>query len=530
MPTQRGSSFSCDRCGKGGYLNEDEAKAHESTCVLHPPPTRAAAITSTTPAPAAAAAAAVYQYHGAHHGYYTHYPTYQYHPTTHHPYQEPQYPADDPANVAAGNLSSMKKMPLKTIADNADEGEEDEFGGLSGRKLDHTFAERGLQSAKKASTTQSPTQQLRQKLTVDSTNCELRAPTPLLLTPDQCSDGKAEASSFKTFGAGPSGGEVNRSNSTAADTVAPPSSKLAELDAMTCHSIEAFQATADDVAAFDPAVFAKLLGDNASSSISVGQVGFRCSHCFHDSNKDGTKSDLCVVYPSSVGTIPSSLGAMRDRHFPSCVAMPEESRNAFSDAQRKQEEEDAASGRNGNRGENSEPNDEQRRIAFLEFSVDFCRKKGIVNVQPQSSGLVYGSTGAADIATESVAVADNEAEDDNSRAAGLNAAAAVLAMARPNVTPLASKRDREGTAIPHFTGKLQSGEREAQSGEQGAKAVQQGVAETGAPQGQSNATTPTPTDFPFFPDGYGAWICRCKYNVMKCDYLVCVPHLLSYYQ
>mmetsp|Transcript_26244 Transcript_26244/g.56870 ORF Transcript_26244/g.56870 Transcript_26244/m.56870 type:complete len:1234 (-) Transcript_26244:138-3839(-) len=471
------------------HRTEDEAKADETTDGVPPAPAAAPGVAAAvSAAPAAASSggtASGYHYYGGHHGYYAHYPHYQYHATTHHPFQEPQYPADDLANMAAGNLSSMKKMPLKTTADNADKGNADEFGGLSGRKLDQTFAEPGLQPAPNAV---SPKQQQQQQQSIkNSSNCKPRAPTPLLLTPDQSTDGKSIAS--KTSSEKPSGREgENTSASPAADTgtADPPSSKLAELDAMACHSIEAFQATADDVAAFDPVALAGLLGASAASSISCGQVGFRCSHCFDESNKGTTKAELGVVYPSSVGTISSSLRAMRDRHFCDCEAMPDESKSAFSDAQRKQEEEDAASGRSGGHVENGGPTDEWRRIAFLEFCVDFCRRKGIVNKQPQGSGLVYSTT-------ESVANTGNEAEDDST--AGLNAAAAVLAMARPNVTPLTSKRDRgEEDTIQHSTS-------EPRGDQEGPEATKKG-AETGATGASNNPESH------FFPDGYGAWICR----------------------
>lgn len=348
----------------------------------------------------------------------------------------------------ASLLSSLKKAPLATIVDNPAEDEEgEEFGKLSGRKLDSSFAE----GSTSTSTIQNDNR--------DSDTAHHRAPTPLLLSPDSSTGDVATAPSSKVGASEDerstrtkTSGSLNESRSTGA----PPSAKLADLDAMTCHNIEVFQATKKDVEAFDSVESVRMLGTSTSKTVTVGQVGFRCVHCFA---REGPivasgKTDLCVVYPASVGTISTALRHMRDHHFDSCEVMPKESKNAFADARRQQEEQDAgSSGRRCRKGGDNGP-DEWRRIAFLDFCVDFCQRKDIINVQPQRSGLKYRLLMPA-------------------RSLDADGVAAVTASAPTSYASAAPPNQGNATPTPARNG-------------------------------------PQQHNFPFFYDNYGAWICRCK--------------------
>ena len=348
----------------------------------------------------------------------------------------------------ASLLSSLKKAPLATIVDNPAEDEEgEEFGKISGRKLDSSFAE----GSTSTSTVQNDNR--------DNDTAQHRAPTPLLLSPDSSTGDVATAPSSKVGASEDKRstrtkmpGSLNESRSSDA----PPSAKLADLDAMTCHSIEVFQATKKDIEAFDSVESVRMLGTSTSKTVTVGQVGFRCVHCFarEGSIVASGKTDLCVVYPASVGTISTALRHMRDRHFDSCEAMPKESKNAFADARREQEEQDAgSSGRRCRKTGDNGP-DEWRRIAFLDFCVDFCQRKDIINVQPQRSGLKYRMLMPA-------------------RSLDADGVATVAASAPTRDTSAAPPNQGNSTPTPAWNG-------------------------------------PQQHNFPFFYDNYGAWICRCK--------------------
>ena len=346
----------------------------------------------------------------------------------------------------ASLLSSLKKAPLATIVDNPAEdegGEEGEFGKISGRKLDSSFAE----GSTSTSTIQNDN--------MDNDTAQHRAPTPLLLSPDSSTGDVATAPSSKVGASkdkmkstrNKMPGSLNESRSTDA----PPSAKLAVLDAMTSHNLEVFQATKKDIEAFDSVESVRMLGTSTSKTVTVGQVGFRCVHCFAREGPTvaSGKTDLCVVYPASVGTISTALRHMRDHHFDVCLAMPKESKNALADARREQEEQDAgSSGRRCRKSGDNGP-DEWRRIAFLDFCVDFCQRKDIINVQPQRSGLKYRLLmPARSLDTDGVAVV------------------------------AASTPTRDTSAAP--------------------------------PNRGNSTPTPARNNFPFFYDNYGAWICRCK--------------------
>jgi len=401
-------------------------------------------------------------------------PSHYHQPPSYHPYQPTQgqvHPgqATHVQAAEANILSSMKKAPLATIVDNPaedDEGGEEEFGKLSGRKLDSSFAE--------GSTIQN-----------GNSTALHRAPTPLLLSPDNSTDGAAvvrdkvgaskdEMSSVaKVDGsADPSGAAGSGRKKRISDSFielkeagdAPPSSKLSELDAMTCHNIEVFQATEEDAEAFDSSEAFRLLGTSTAKQVICGHVGFRCVHCFAGEDMPvATRRNTGrnVVYPASVGTISTALRRMRD-HFDCCEAMSEENKIAFADARREQEEQDAGLGRRSScqKSGNNGP-DEWRRIAFLDFCVDFCQRKDIINIQPQRSGLKYRLPIAA----------------SSSAAVGAATGTSTAAMTRQGLVPVASLPPG---SIPAATA-------------------------VGMKKGQGM------TGFPFFSDGYGAWICRCEY-------------------
>lgn len=472
-----------------------------TAAVSHPAP---------PPAPAILASRGIEPHHHAYAPYppppyYHHPPSHHYHPTqsevpVHHPGQPPTN-----AQVAEANiLSSMKKAPLATIVDNPaqdEEGGEEEFGKLSGRKLDSSFAEGSV---------------------VQNSNgdgiitSQHRAPTPLLLSPDKSTDGattRSKARSDDVAGASKGGSSSNsvevddigdsaearpastggagRTKTVGASSVseeaghtgdAPPSSKLSELDAMTCHNIEVFQATKEDAETFESAEAVLLLGTSTATKVICGHVGFRCVHCLAGEQVGPVatgNSGLSVVYPASVGTISTALRHMRD-HFDSCEAMSEESKNAFADARREEEEQDAGL-RCGSRKEKSGGKngpDERRRTAFLDFCVDFCQRKDIINVQPQRSGLKYRLPIDASSSLTAVEVA----------ATGTSSAGMPRQGAVPVTEAMSAKKDDESllpTSLPAVT----------------------------------NATTAVPPNvgnyvpnFPFFSDGHGAWICRCEFT------------------
>ena len=250
---------------------------------------------------------------------------------------------------------------------------------------------------------------------------------------------------------------------------------------MTCHNIEVFQATKEDADAFNSSEAVQLFGTSTAKHVVSGQVGFRCVHCFagEDMGPVATvHSGPSVVYPASVGTISTALRHMRD-HFDSCEAMSQASKNAFADARREQEEQDAGLGRSScqKKGGGKNGPDERRRIAFLDFCVDFCQRKDIVNIQPQRSGLKYRLPMAA---TSSVAVGD--------AATGISTAGMPRREGLVPTTNLMGAKQEDKSLTP--------------------TSIPATIA--AIPQNVGNSSTFVP-NFPFFSDGYGAWICRCEF-------------------
>ena len=490
--------------------SEIDSNAQNNTRGGAPDSTTTSAVSHPTPPPAPAILVSRTGFEPHHHAYGNYPAPPYYHRPPSHPCQPTQseaqvhhHPGQANAHIQmaeANILSSMKKAPLATIVDNPaedDEGGEEEFGKLSGRKLDSSFAEG---SAIRSGNSNSISQH--------------RAPTPLLLSPDSSTDGSAtrkarsnnkidaskdgrslidakvdssEKATSSAFGANKRGisdalGEP-KEGSDAGD--APPSSKLSELDAMTCHNIEVFQATKEDADAFNSAEAVQLFGTSTAKHVVSGHVGFRCVHCFAGEDMGPTAtvhSCPSVVYPASVGTISTALRHMRD-HFDSCEAMSQASKNAFADARREQEEQDAGLGRSScqKKGGGKNGPDERRRIAFLDFCVDFCQRKDIVNIQPQRSGLKYRLPVAP---SSSVAVGD--------AATGISTAG----MPRreglvPATNVMGAKHDDKSltpTSIPATI--------------------------TAIPQNAGNSSAFI-ANFPFFSDGYGAWICRCEYFFLR---------------
>lgn len=472
--------------------------------------TTAAAVSHPTP-PLAPAIPVSRRIETRHHAYapypppphYHHPPSYHYPPTqsevpVHHPGQ-----ATTNVQVAEANiLSSMKKAPLATIVNNPaedDEGEEEEFGKLSGRKLDSSFAEGSAVQNSDGD---------------GNITSQHRAPTPLLLSPDDstdgaatsrikgCSDamigaskderssnsakvGESEEATSSTGGSSKTriAGTSSSSKGAGHKGNAPLSSKLSELDAMTCHNIEVFQATKEDAEAFESAEAVRLLGTSTAKQVICGHVGFRCVHCFageHVGPLATGNSGLSVVYPASVETISTALRHMRD-HFDSCEAMSEESKNDFADARREEEERDAGLGRRCRREKSGGKNcpDERRRIAFLDFCVDFCQRKDIINMQPPRSGLKYRLPFT-----------------DSSSAAVGTAAAAAAAAGIPNVG-----MPRQGP-VPTTDAMF-------------AKKDDASLLPTSLPPVTTSTAVPPNVgnyvpNFPFFSDGHGAYICRCE--------------------
>ena len=479
--------------------------------------TNAAAVFHPTPPPAQAILAprGIEPHHHAYAPYppqphYHHPPSYHYHPTqsdvpVHHTGQ-----ATTNVQVAEANiLSSMKKAPLATIVDNPaedDEGGEEEFGKLSGRKLDSSFAEGNVVL----------------KSNGDSNTSQHRAPTPLLLSPDNSTDGAAIKSKTRSDdmvgvskdesssnsvevddsgdseeGAGKTktAGTWSASKEAGDEGDAPPSSKLSELDAMTCHNIEVFQATKEDAGAFESAEAVRLLGTSTAKKVICGHVGFRCVHCFAGESVRPVvtgNSGLNVIYPASVGTISTALRHMRD-HFDSCEAMSEESKNAFADARREEEEQDAGLGCNSRREKSDDKNgpDEWRRIAFLDFCVDFCQRKDIINIQPHRSGLKYRVPMDAAVDADVAAI--------GASAAGMPRQGPVPVTDAMSPKKYDCKESLLLTSLPAVT-----------------------TATTAVPPNVGNYVP----NFPFFSDGYGAWICRCEYDRISRRILSLVhPHL-----
>jgi hypothetical protein len=145
-------------------------------------------------------------------------------------------------------------------------------------------------------------------------------------------------------------------------------SQLTEADARSCQNIEIFEAD-------DPNI-----RDEEGNQPFRGQVGLRCMNCV-----DNPPPGSCV-FPQSLGSIGDGVRILADRHLSRCGALPAALAHQFEHAaiQRQQDKEE---------GGPSAHEEESNRRMLVDHSANRCQQMGIVEKFPEDSGIVFRDSG-----------------------------------------------------------------------------------------------------------------------------------------
>eukprot|EP00566_Odontella_aurita_P005242 CAMPEP_0113585832 /NCGR_PEP_ID=MMETSP0015_2-20120614/33942_1 /TAXON_ID=2838 /ORGANISM="Odontella" /LENGTH=634 /DNA_ID=CAMNT_0000491165 /DNA_START=777 /DNA_END=2679 /DNA_ORIENTATION=- /assembly_acc=CAM_ASM_000160 len=195
---------------------------------------------------------------------------------------------------------------------------------------------------------------------------------------------------------------------------------LSDVDSLACRHIEAFRCAARDISKFRrvydglPDEIRNVSGVDGGSCIpEVGDVGVRCVHCakrYYGSVSGGRQrnsnaSDVldgepwlwstsalhgapAVLFSGTIGAMPDDLRILTERHLVGCPSMDESARTNLTSslvAEQKSDEKRAAGG--GGRGGDKDDRGAWRRAALLDWSIDFCRRAGVSDKTPIGSGL-----------------------------------------------------------------------------------------------------------------------------------------------
>eukprot|EP00980_Cylindrotheca_fusiformis_P021681 scaffold8529_cov137-Cylindrotheca_fusiformis.AAC.11 len=102
---------------------------------------------------------------------------------------------------------------------------------------------------------------------------------------------------------------------------------------------------------------------------AVGQVAIRCVFC--KTSKPEERPSGCLVFPDSLSSIHSKVGDMLRLHFPSCTAMPDDTKETFRSL----------------RGFGPKVADDSQQ-----YWIDAARDIGLANVPPGGPGVGWGIT------------------------------------------------------------------------------------------------------------------------------------------
>ncbi len=148
-------------------------------------------------------------------------------------------------------------------------------------------------------------------------------------------------------------------------------SHLSQEDSIACQSIELFEASPENAADFDA-------GRSGGIPVVPRQVGLRCAHC---ATSPMASSSFSTIFPSSLGTLATSIRLIADSHIPTCRMAPPDIRETCDRAAKRREDE--------NEGRNAIDDDERSRVALLDYCVGLCQHWGIVNKQPHKTGITF---------------------------------------------------------------------------------------------------------------------------------------------
>ena len=146
---------------------------------------------------------------------------------------------------------------------------------------------------------------------------------------------------------------------------------MSSLDALICQNVELFQSFAEE-------------GPQSA------QLGLRCVHCARAMQRH---VDSCIIFPSSIETMSTSVRLIKERHFPSCNTLPIDTRHNFN--------------RLHNSSHRNHENEEspQGRFSLSEFLYNLCKMSNIVNRQPIQTGII-----AADVTSHDSSFHNSDSE------------------------------------------------------------------------------------------------------------------------
>ena len=146
----------------------------------------------------------------------------------------------------------------------------------------------------------------------------------------------------------------------------PPPENLSPLDVITCQNVEVFKASAADVADHE---------GSSGMTVHKGQMGFRCIHC---AKNPFAKAEYSAVFPGSLGRVAASLHLMTKFHFQNCATLNQETRNHLQSIR--------------STFHPTEEDEEWYNDAFVEHSLEVCKRMNIANRSPPQTGIVLGDS------------------------------------------------------------------------------------------------------------------------------------------